>query len=65
MPKLNSIRLIYRELSSIRPRDRQTDIQTLSQKPFFMTQGASKRKHLMKISKVIFHIKQKPYMTRM
>ena len=40
--------------------DRQIDRQTLSYKPFFLTQGVSKRKDLMKISKVIFHIKPIP-----
>ena len=39
---------------------RQTDRQTLSYKLFFLTQGVSKRKDLIKISKVIFHIKPIP-----
>ena len=40
----------------LRPADRQTDIQKLSLKPFFLTQGVLKRKDLMEISKFIFHI---------
>ena len=46
-----------------RQTDRKTDGQTdrhFRKNPFFLTQGVSKRKDLMKISKVIFHIKPIP-----
>ena len=39
--------------------NRQTD-RHFRKNPFFLTQGVSKRKDLMKISKVIFHIKPIP-----
>ena len=45
--------------TSYRQTDRQTD-RHFRKNPFFLTQGFSKRKDLMKISKVIFHIKPIP-----
>ena len=43
---------------------RQTNINS-RKNHFFLTQGVSKRKDLMKILKVIFHIKPKPHMMGM
>ena len=37
-----------------------TDRLTLFKKPFYLTQMVSKRKDLMKIPKVVFHIKPTP-----